>query len=299
VNTVAEEHRSGFVALVGRPNSGKSTLANAMVGTKVAITSSRPQTTRRTIRGIVRRRDFQLVLVDTPGLHKPRTLLGERLNAMVNDELDEVDAIVLCLPVDEEIGPGDRFIAGRLPERIALVAAVTKADLVRRAEMVPKLAAVAELGDFADIVPVSAVSGFQVEDLVTLLGAKMPHGPDMYPDGEVSDQPPELMVAELVREAALEGLREEMPHSLAVEVEEIVPRPEPQKGVIARVTIYVERASQKGIVIGHGGSRLREVGQRARREIEALLAQRVYLDLHVKVAKDWQSDPKQLARLGF
>ncbi|MDR1150931.1 MAG: GTPase Era [Bifidobacteriaceae bacterium] len=299
MSTIAKDHRSGFVALVGRPNSGKSTLTNAMVGTKVAITSSRPQTTRRVIRGIVRRREFQLVLVDTPGLHKPRTLLGERLGAVVRQEMDEVDAIVLCLAADEEIGPGDRFITGRLPDQTPRIAAVTKADLVGRAEMVARLAAVADLDNFADIIPVSALSGYQVEELVGLLGARMPLGPDLYPDGEVSDQPVELMVAELVREAALEGLREELPHSVAVEVEEIVPREEPHQGVAVRVTIYVERASQKGIVIGRGGSRLKEVGMSARREIEALLSGRVYLDLHVKVAKDWQSDPKYLARLGF
>ncbi|MDR1427048.1 MAG: GTPase Era [Bifidobacteriaceae bacterium] len=299
MNTIASEHRSGFVALVGRPNTGKSTLTNAMVGTKVAITSSRPQTTRRTIRGIVRRRGFQIVLVDTPGLHRPRTLLGERLNAVVSGEIDEVDAIVLCLPADEAIGPGDRFIAAHLPARVPRIAAVTKADSVRREAMVVKLAGVAQLDGFTDIVPVSAVTGYQVEELVTLLGERMPHGPDLYPDGEVSDQPPELMVAELVREAALEGLRDEMPHSVAVEVEEMVPREEPHRGLAVRVTVYVERSSQKGIMIGKGGARLKTVGIRARREIEALLAERVYLDLHVKVAKDWQSDPKQLARLGF
>ncbi|MDR1295626.1 MAG: GTPase Era [Bifidobacteriaceae bacterium] len=299
MTTIAKDHRSGFVALVGRPNSGKSTLTNAMVGTKVAITSSRPQTTRRTIRGIVRRREFQLVLVDTPGLHKPRTLLGERLGTMVRQELDEVDAIVMCLPADQQIGTGDRFIADHLPSRIPLIAAVTKADLVGRGAMVQALAAVAEMDRFVDIVPVSAVNGYQVEDLVGLLGARMPLGPDLYPDGEVSDQPVDLMVAELVREAALEDLRDELPHSLAVMVDEIVPREEPHQGVAVRVTVYVERDSQKGIVIGHGGSRLKEVGTVARREIEALLGERVYLDLHVKVARDWQSDPKHLARLGF
>jgi GTP-binding protein Era len=299
MSTIAKEFRSGFVALVGRPNTGKSTLVNAMVGQKVAITSSRPQTTRRAIRGIVRRRTFQLVLVDTPGLHKPKTLLGERLNDVVSGEMDEVDAIVLCLPADEPIGPGDRFIAAHMPARIPRIAAVTKADRVGREAMMAKLADVGELDAFADILPVSAVTGSQVEDLVDLLGARMPEGPDLYPDGEFSDQPRDLMVAELVREAALEGLREEMPHSVAVDVEEIVPREEPHKGLMVRVTIYVERRSQKGIMIGQGGSRLKEVGTTARREIEALLGERVYLDLHVKVAKDWQSDPKQLQRLGF
>ncbi|MDR1294432.1 MAG: GTPase Era, partial [Bifidobacteriaceae bacterium] len=274
MNKIASEHRSGFVALVGRPNSGKSTLANAMVGAKVAITSSRPQTTRRAIRGIVRRRDFQLILVDTPGLHRPRTLLGERLNAVVSGEMDEVDAIVLCLAANEEIGPGDRFIAGRLPARVPAIAAVTKADLAGPEQIAARLVAASELGDFADIIPLSALKGFQVEDLVGLLGARMPPGPDLYPDGEATDQPVELQAAELIREAALEGLREELPHSLAVDIEEMVPRDPPQVGVVVRAHIYVERDSQKGIVIGKGAVRLKAVGTRARREIEALLAQR-------------------------
>ncbi|MDR3202197.1 MAG: GTPase Era [Bifidobacteriaceae bacterium] len=295
----ASEHRSGFIALVGRPNAGKSTLTNAMVGRKVAITSSKPQTTRRAIRGIVRRDSFQLVLVDTPGLHRPRTLLGERLNAVVSGALDEVDAVVLCLPADEAVGPGDGFIAGRLPSRAARIAAVTKTDLVDPGALAAKLAEVARLDDFDEIVPVSAATGFQVELLAELLGARMPAGPDMYPDGEYSDQPVELAVAELVREAALEDLQDELPHSLAVDVEEMVEREPPARGLTVRVTIYVERTSQKGIVIGKGGARLRDVGTRARREIEALLGRRIYLDLHVKVAKDWQRDPKQLQRLGF
>jgi GTP-binding protein Era len=232
-------------------------------------------------------------------LHRPKTLLGERLNAVVNRELDEVEAIVLCLPADQPVGPGDRFIAERLPARTAKIAAVTKADLVGRDAMVGKLTEVQALAEFDEIVPVSALEGYQVETLIDLLAARMPPGPDLYPDGELSDQPVELQVAELVREAALEDLRDELPHSLAVEVEEIVPREPPHVGVEVRVTIFVERMSQKGIVIGRGGARLKEVGTMARQEIEALLAQRVYLDLHVKVAKDWQSDPKHLARLGF
>jgi GTP-binding protein Era len=299
MSSIKTGHRSGFVALVGRPNAGKSTLTNAMVGQKVAITSSRPQTTRRSIRGIVRRREWELVLVDTPGLHKPRTLLGERLNDVVNDALADVDAVVLCLPATEAIGPGDRFIIQHMPDRITRIAAVTKADLVGPGELAMKLQAVADLDNFADIIPLSGMTGYQVEDLITLLGERMPEGPDLYPDGEVSDQPVELQVAELIREAALEDLRDELPHSLAVDVEEIVDREPPAVGKMVRATIYVERDSQKGIVIGKGGEHLKDVGTRARREIEGVLGHRVYLDLHVKVAKDWQRDPKQLARLGF
>ncbi|MBD5787936.1 GTPase Era [Cellulosimicrobium terreum] len=310
------EHRSGFVCLVGRPNAGKSTLTNALVGQKVAITSGRPQTTRHTIRGIVHRPDAQLVLVDTPGLHRPRTLLGERLNDLVRDTLTEVDVIAFCLPADQKIGPGDKYIANQLAEvrrgrhRTPVVAVVTKADLVERAVLAEHLLAVDRLGEqaggWADIVPVSAREGFQVDVLTDVLASHLPEGPDLYPDGELTDEPESVMVAELVREAALEGVRDELPHSLAVQVEEILPREgtgDEATGrpplLDVRVNLFVERDSQKAIVIGRGGARLRHVGTEARRGIEALLGARVYLDLHVKVAKDWQRDPKQLRKLGF
>jgi GTP-binding protein Era len=298
-------HRSGFACLVGRPNAGKSTLTNALVGQKVAITSGRPQTTRHTIRGIVHRPDAQLVLVDTPGLHRPRTLLGERLNDLVRDTLSEVDVVGFCLPSDQKVGPGDRFIAEQLAQlgrRTPVVAIATKADLVGKQRLAEHLLAVSELGDWADIVPVSAESGYQVDVVEQVLTGHLPEGPALYPEGELTDEPEAVMVAELVREAALEGVRDELPHSLAVVVDEIVPREtgkDEAPMLDVRVHLFVERDSQKAIVIGRGGSRLREVGTRARRGIEALLGSRVYLDLHVKVAKDWQRDPKQLGRLGF
>lgn len=298
-------HRSGFACLVGRPNAGKSTLTNALVGQKVAITSGRPQTTRHTVRGIVHRPDAQLVLVDTPGLHRPRTLLGERLNDLVRDTLTEVDVVGFCLPSDQKVGPGDRFIADQLAQlgrRTPVVAIATKADLVGKQRLAEHLLAVSELGEWADIVPVSAESGYQVDVVEHVLVSHLPEGPALYPEGELTDEPEAVMVAELVREAALEGVRDELPHSLAVVVDEIVPR-ETGAGetpmLDVRVHLFVERDSQKAIVIGRGGSRLREVGTTARRGIEALLGSRVYLDLHVKVAKDWQRDPKQLGRLGF
>lgn len=302
-------YRSGFACLVGRPNAGKSTLTNALVGGKVAITSSRPQTTRHAIRGIVHRPDAQLVLVDTPGLHRPRTLLGQRLNDLVRSTLAEVDVIGFCLPADQKVGPGDAFIARELAElRRArrrpppLVLVATKADLVPREQMMRHLLAVNDLLEADDVVPVSAVDGYQVTELAEVLLGHLPEGPPMYPDGELTDEPELTMIAELVREAALEGVRDELPHSLAVTVEELEPRPDrPEHDPLldARVVIYVERDSQKGIVIGHGGARLRDVGSTARRGIEALLGQRVHLELRVKVAKDWQRDPKQLRRLGF
>jgi GTPase len=296
--------RSGFAALVGRPNVGKSTLTNALVGQKVAITSARPQTTRHTIRGMVNREDAQLVLVDTPGLHRPRTLLGRRLNDVVRETLGAVDVIGFCLPADQKVGPGDRFIAAQLAAVVATpkVAVVTKTDLVGRDQLVEQLVAVSALADFAEVVPVSATRGDQVGLLADLLVGMLPQGPELYPGGVLTDEPEATMVAELVREAALEGVRDELPHSLAVVVEEMTPRagrPADRPLLDVRVELYVERPSQKAIVIGRGGERLRTVGTQARVQIEQLLGTPVYLDLHVRVAKDWQSDPKALRRLGF
>ena len=300
---VPEGFHSGFACFVGRPNVGKSTLTNALVGTKVAITADQPQTTRRAIRGIVHRPDSQLVIVDTPGLHRPRTLLGERLNDVVRETLSEVDVIGFCLPADERTGPGDKWIARELASlKAPVIAIVTKTDLVPHAALPVRLTAVAALGDWAEIVPVSAKSGDQVRLLADLIVGRLPEGPPMYPAGDLTDEPQAIMIAELVREAALEGVRDELPHSLAVMVEEITQR-ESVNGAppVADVsaTIYVERDSQKGIVIGHQGARLKDVGTRSRQGIEALMGQRVYLDIRVKVAKDWQRDPKQLGRLGF
>lgn len=292
--------RSGFACFVGRPNVGKSTLMNALVGTKVAITSDRPQTTRRAIRGVVHRGDAQLVIVDTPGLHRPRTLLGERLDGLVRSTLSEVDVIGLCLPANEAIGRGDRFIASALREvrQTPVVAVVTKADTVSRERLARQLVEVDRLGAWADIVPVSAVGGYQLDVLTDVLVAHLPPGVPLYPDGELTDEPEHRLVAELVREAALEGVRDELPHSIAVVVEELRRR-EGRDLIDIEAVLYVERPSQKAIVIGKGGSRLKEVGSRARRQIEALLGAKVFLDLRVKVAKDWQRDPKQLRRLGF
>ena len=301
------EFHSGFVCLVGRPNTGKSTLTNALVGSKVAITSSRPQTTRHTIRGIVHREDFQIVLVDTPGLHRPRTLLGKRLNDLVRDTYAEVDAIGLCIPADEAIGPGDRWIVEQIDSvapTTTLVVIVTKIDRVTKDKLAAQLAAVGELvgiadGRRAEIVPVSAVTGEQMDVLIDVLAAALPAGPAYYPDGELTDEPEEVLMAEFIREAALEGVREELPHSLAVVIDEVNPREGRDDLIDVHAVLYVERDSQKGIVIGKAGARLREVGTAARGQIEKLLGTKVYLDMRVKVAKNWQRDPKQLGRLGF
>ena len=356
---VPAEYRAGFAVLVGRPNAGKSTLTNAMVGQKVAITSNRPQTTRHTVRGIVHRSSYQLILIDTPGLHRPRTLLGQRLNDLVGETLSEVDVIGFCLPADDRIGPGDRFIAAQLAASSSkpVVAIVTKADAVSPDRLGEQLLAVDRLGretmsaerrlraertarrrasgsssslrgssqrrpfggdartpvtpeesfddgqgGWAQIIPVSAVSGYQVDAVADLLGQSLPSSMPLYPEGDLTDEPEAVMVAELVREAALEGVRDELPHSVAVTVEEMVDRedrPTDDPMIDVHVNLYVERESQKAIIIGRRGSRLRDIGTTARRGIEALLGAKVYLNIHVKVAKDWQRDPRALGRLGF
>lgn len=308
-----EHFRSGFVSLVGRPNAGKSTLTNAMVGSKVAITSSKPQTTRRVIRGIVSRKEAQLILVDTPGLHRPRTLLGERLNDLVAETLSGMDAIAMCIPANEKIGPGDRFITEQLAQfrKIPMIALVTKVDTVTRGVLADQLVAVQHLGEefltqhddagFSDIVPVSVAGNVQVDTVLNVLTTYLPESPPLYPDGDITDEPDDVMIAELIREAALEDVFDELPHSLAVIVSEM--QQNDSAGTAGLTTIYaeiyVERDSQKGIIIGKGGAQLRSIGQRARRNIQRLLGTRVYLDLVVKVAKDWQRNPKHMNRLGF
>lgn len=303
------EFRSGFACFVGRPNAGKSTLTNALVGAKVVITSDKPQTTRAVVRGIVNRDDAQLILVDTPGLHRPRTLLGERLNDLVKTTWAEVDVVGVCFPANEKIGPGDRFLVNDLAKvrRTTKIAIATKTDLVDRERLGQHLLDIAELGretgtEWAEIVPVSSVAGEQIELLTDLLISYLPEGPQLYPADELSDDSEEHLVAELIREAALEGVRDELPHSIAVVVEEMrmrADRPADKPLLDVHANLYVERSSQKGIVIGHKGERLREVGQKARLQIQEILGVPVYLDLHVKIAKEWQRDPKQLRKLGF
>ena len=361
--TYPPNFRSGFASLVGRPNAGKSTLTNALVGQKVAITSNRPQTTRHTIRGIVHKDDYQLILVDTPGIHRPRTLLGERLNDLVAGTLSQVDVLGFCIPANEKIGPGDRYIASQLvaSSNKPVVAIVTKADTVNSDELREQLLAVEALGEevmsaeraqrakraahraqkkggkggknapvpfakgsgpaakrrsgeisepmpvdgkggWAAIIPVSAIQHFQVDAVADLLSQYVPLSPPLYPEGELTDEPEATLIAELVREAALEGAREELPHSIAVTVEEMEfreGRPADNPLLDVHVNLYVERESQKYIIIGKGGSNLRKIGTKAREQIEAMLGTRVYLNIHVKVAKEWQSDPRSLNRLGF
>jgi GTPase len=306
----ATRFRSGFACFVGRPNAGKSTLTNALVGQKIVIASSKPQTTRHAVRGVVGRPDAQLVLIDTPGLHRPRTLLGERLNDVVRATWSQVDVVGVCLPANQRVGRGDRYLVGELaalPRRPSLVAIASKSDLASPERMAEHLASIGALEgplniNWDAIIPVSATQSFQLDVLADALVSLLPEGPPLYPDGEITDEPEEALVAELIREAALEGVHDELPHSITVTVEEMglrEGRPANQPMLDIYASMIVERDSQKGIVIGHRGSRLREIGAAARHQIETLLGTPVYLDLRVKVVKEWQRDAKQLNRLGF
>jgi GTPase len=348
--------KSGLVALVGRPNVGKSTLLNTLLGQKVAIMSAKPQTTRSVIRGVLRRPEGEAVLIDTPGLHKPRTLLGQRLNDLVRGTLTEVDLICFLVDASAGIGRGDRFLATELAgvdtPKIALV---NKMDSTPHERLVGSLQEIADLGDWAEVLPVSALTGQQLDVLTGLLFERLPEGEPLFPDGQLTDEPERHFVAEVIREKAITVVREELPHSIAVVVEEMgppdqvpvgprevtarEPEPEPEREprrrkpkqrkaaaaaeparggasepargrgagepgerpdlLVVRANLFVERSSQKPIVLGRGGSVLRDIGTRARKELEAVLGTRVYLDLHVKIAKEWQRDPKQLARLGY
>jgi GTP-binding protein Era len=294
------EFRAGFVSFVGRPNVGKSTLTNALVGEKVAITSSKPQTTRRAIRGIAHSASGQLILVDTPGMHRPRTLLGERLNSIVQSTLGDVDVIGFCVPADEKIGPGDRYINEQLDSfpRAKKVAIVTKIDAASRPAVAAQLLAISELRDWEAIIPVSASSRIQLDTLATELIRLLPVSDALYPDDVNTEESLEARISELIREAVLEGVEDELPHSIAVTIDDIVERDDKDL-VEVYANLFVERDSQKGIIIGHKGARLADVGARARANIEPLVGKQVFLSLRVKVAKDWQRDPKQLGRLGF
>ncbi|CAB4687383.1 unannotated protein [freshwater metagenome] len=300
------EFLSGFVAIVGRPNTGKSTLINALVGSKIAITSPHPNTTRHAIRGIVHGPNYQAILVDTPGIHKPKTLLGHRLNAVVGESMDSVDVILMCMPADESFGTGDDFIIAEIAKhpRSKKIAVVTKTDLMNKAELAQKLMNISALAkDFTwdEIVPVSAVIHDQVELLTELIGGLLSPGPEFYPKDMISDQGQEKWICELIREAALRDARQELPHSITVTIDEMSQRE--QEGdkpfFDIHATIHIERDSQRGILLGHQGERLKDIGTRARADIERILGARVFLGLHIKVSKEWQRDPKLLERLGF
>ena len=300
---MSEEHKAGFVAIIGRPNVGKSTLVNALVGKKIVITSHHPNTTRNPIRGIISRLDFQMIVVDTPGVHKPKTLLGSRLNEMVTQNLESVDAVVICIPADEAIGFGDEFIAKAVAKQRNVFIAVTKIDRVKKEELMVQLSAVndfaARVGiEVAEIVPISAKNEEQTELLLELLAAKLPGSPSLYPEDIDTDQAAELTITELIREAAIEELYEEVPHSVVITVDEMSKR-EGKEFYDIHVTLHVERDSQKSIIIGPQGSRLKAIGMRARGSVENFLGAKCYLGIHVKVSKEWQKDAKALKKLGF
>jgi GTP-binding protein Era len=295
--------KAGFVAIIGRPNTGKSTLVNALVGTKIVITSHHPNTTRNPIRGIINRSDFQMIVVDTPGMHKPKTALGTRLNSMVSENIDSTDSVALCLPANEDIGAGDEYIAKQIKGRQPVFLVVTKVDTVSKSELAAKLVSVTEFANrvnlqAAEIVPISAKNLEQTDLLLDLLSKKLPDSPALYPDDITTDQAQELIFADLIREAAIEELYEELPHSVMVTIEEMGER-EGGKLFDVSATLHVERDSQKGIIIGPQGSKLKSIGSIARKSIENLVDMQVFLQIHVKVSKEWQKDPKLLARLGF
>ncbi|MBP3088061.1 GTPase Era [Corynebacterium sp. sy017] len=300
---VPADFRSGFISFVGRPNTGKSTLTNALVGQKIAITANQPETTRHPIRGIVHHEKAQIVVVDTPGLHRPRTLLGERLNEVVKDTYADMDLIGVTIPADEKIGPGDRWIiesVRRVAPKTKLIGIVTKIDKVSRDQVGEQLIAVHELlGSDSEVVPVSAVTGQQRDVLIDVIISQLPQGPKFYPDDHITDDDTETRIAELIREAALRGLKDELPHSVAVQVDEILPDDDRPGTLNVHAVIYVERPGQKTIIIGKQGRRLSRIVYEARPEIMKLLGQNIYLDLRIKVLKNWQGDPKQLGRLGF
>ena len=297
------DFKAGFIAIVGRPNTGKSTLVNALVGTKIVITSHHPNTTRNPIRGIINRDSFQMIVVDTPGMHKPKTALGTRLNSMVNENINSTDAVVLCLPANEDIGAGDEYIAKQIKGRQEVFLVVTKVDTVSKSELAAKLVLVTEFAqkvgqEKAEIIPISAKNLEQTDLLLDLLANKLPISPALYPTDINTDQVQELMFADLIREAAIEELYEELPHSVMVTIEEMGER---DNGKIFDIsaTLHVERDSQKGIIIGPQGSKLKAIGSTARKSIENIVGLQVFLQIHVKVSKEWQKDPKLLAKLGF
>ncbi|WP_049378672.1 GTPase Era [Staphylococcus epidermidis] len=292
------EHKSGFVSIIGRPNVGKSTFVNRVIGHKIAIMSDKAQTTRNKIQGVMTRDDAQIIFIDTPGIHKPKHKLGDYMMRVAKNTLSEIDAIMFMVNVNEDIGRGDEYIMEMLKNvKTPIFLVLNKIDLVHPDTMMPKIEQYQSYMDFTDIIPISALEGLNVDHFIDVLKSFLPEGPKYYPDNQISDHPEQFVVSEIIREKILHLTSEEIPHAIGVNVDRMIKEDEDR--VRIEVTIYVERDSQKGIVIGKGGKKLKEVGKRARRDIEMLLGSKVYLELWVKVQRDWRNKVNFIRQIGY
>ncbi|QHW37108.1 GTPase Era [Staphylococcus ursi] len=292
------EYKSGFVTIIGRPNVGKSTFVNRVIGHKIAIMSDKAQTTRNKIQGVMTQEDAQIVFLDTPGIHKPKHKLGDYMMKVAKNTLSEIDAVMFMVNVNEEIGRGDEYIMEMLKTvKTPVFLVLNKIDLVHPDALMPRIEQYQRYMDFAEIIPISALEGHNVDHFINVLKAYLPEGPQYYPDGQISDHPEQFVVSELIREKILQTTSEEIPHAIGVNVERMTQESEDRVHIEA--VIFVERDSQKGIVIGKGGKKLKEIGKRARLDIEYLLGSKVYLDLWVKVQKDWRNKSSFIKQMGY
>ena len=292
------EHKSGFVSIIGRPNVGKSTFVNRVIGHKIAIMSDKAQTTRNKIQGVMTRDDAQIIFIDTPGIHKPKHKLGDYMMRVAKNTLSEIDAIMFMVNVNEDIGRGDEYIMEMLKNvKTPIFLVLNKIDLVHPDTLMPKIEQYQSYMDFTDIIPISALEGLNVDHFIDVLKSFLPEGPKYYPDNQISDHPEQFVVSEIIREKILHLTSEEIPHAIGVNVDRMIKEDEDRVRIEA--TIYVERDSQKGIVVGKGGKKLKEVGKRARRDIEMLLGSKVYLELWVKVQRDWRNKVNFIRQIGY
>lgn len=295
---MTEEHKSGFVSIIGRPNVGKSTFVNRVIGHKIAIMSDKAQTTRNKIQGVMTRDDAQIIFIDTPGIHKPKHKLGDYMMRVAKNTLSEIDAIMFMVNVNEDIGRGDEYIMEMLKNvKTPIFLVLNKIDLVHPDALMPRIEKYKEHMDFTEIIPISALEGLNVDHFIDVLKSYLPVGPKYYPDDQISDHPEQFVVSEIIREKILHLTSEEIPHAIGVNVDRMIKEDEDRVRVEA--TIYVERDSQKGIVIGKGGKKLKEVGKRARHDIEMLLGSKVYLELWVKVQRDWRNKVNFIRQIGY
>ena len=291
-------HKSGFVTIIGRPNVGKSTFVNRVIGHKIAIMSDKAQTTRNKIQGVMTQEDAQIIFLDTPGIHKPKHKLGDYMMRVATNTLSEIDAIMFMVNVNEDIGRGDEYIMEMLKSvKTPVFLVLNKIDLVHPDELMPRIEKYKKYMNFTEIVPISALEGLNVEHFINVIKSYLPEGPKYYPDNQISDHPEQFVVSELIREKILHLTNEEIPHAIGVNVDRMIK--EDEERVRIEATIFVERDSQKGIVTGKGGKKLKEVGKRARQDIEGLLGSKVYLELWVKVQKDWRNKVNFIRQMGY